>query len=291
MPRSMNGLAFAPAITIDDFRAICRLCLTNLADRSSIQLFHAPKPSTWTDRLPELIKQYIGVPVHNGDGLPPSVCRKCSTRLYHWQTFRTSCGRAMRTLLEVQRGKPTTAAIRKRFEFVESQSDEKQEPTADEDMKEEYVDEKVVDIFTSNLHPDDVQPPSPSASVQHDDDIFDDTPHSDDDQPNSPVGAIKQEKLEVEAVVDDLDMTDFVKQPQDLEAAAAVVAAADEAWRSIDVDRPEQCYICGIVATRLRNHMRSHPETMSFKCQHCPGAFSTNRGLDRHLLAVHPHLK
>lgn len=305
MPRSKTGLAFAPPITIADFRAICRLCLTNLADRSSVQLFQDPKlsnihrsssapSSTWTDRLPELIKQYIGVPVRNGDGLPSSVCRKCSTRLYAWQNFRTSCGRAMRTLLEVQRGKPTAAAIHKRFEFVESQADEKQEQPADVDMKVEYMDDKMVDIFNVSLHPDDVQPSSPSESIKQDNDIVDDTPLPDDDQPISPFEAIKEEHLETDADDDDLDQTDHtenVDQSQDVEAVAAAAAAAEEAWRSIDVDRPEQCYICGIVATRLRNHMRSHPETMSFKCQHCSGAFSTNRGLDRHMLAVHPHLK
>lgn len=45
---------------------------------------------------------------------------------------------------------------------------------------------------------------------------------------------------------------------------------------------PKQCTVCGLIVKRLRDHMKSHPEQLEFKCDQCPRTYLTKSGLDRH---------
>lgn len=50
---------------------------------------------------------------------------------------------------------------------------------------------------------------------------------------------------------------------------------------------PKQCNVCGLIVTRLRDHMKSHPDQLEFKCSHCPRTYLTKNGLDRHVDVQH----
>lgn len=50
---------------------------------------------------------------------------------------------------------------------------------------------------------------------------------------------------------------------------------------------PKQCTVCGLIVTRLRDHMKSHPDKMEYKCTQCKRSYLTQTGLDRHVDLQH----
>lgn len=56
-------------------------------------------------------------------------------------------------------------------------------------------------------------------------------------------------------------------------------------------DLPKQCYVCGLIVTRMRDHMKSHPNELQYKCEHCPKSYLTKTGRDRHMDGQHPEMR
>lgn len=54
---------------------------------------------------------------------------------------------------------------------------------------------------------------------------------------------------------------------------------------------PKQCYVCGLIVTRMRDHMKSHPNELQYKCEHCPKSYLTKTGRDRHMDGQHPEMR
>lgn len=50
---------------------------------------------------------------------------------------------------------------------------------------------------------------------------------------------------------------------------------------------PKQCTVCGLIVTRLRDHMKTHPDKMEYKCTQCKRSYLTQTGLDRHVDLQH----
>lgn len=54
---------------------------------------------------------------------------------------------------------------------------------------------------------------------------------------------------------------------------------------------PKQCYVCGVIVARMRDHMKMHPNELQYKCEHCPRSYLTKTGRDRHMDGQHPEMR
>lgn len=53
----------------------------------------------------------------------------------------------------------------------------------------------------------------------------------------------------------------------------------------------KQCYVCGLIVWRMRDHMKSHPGELQYQCEVCPRSYLTKTGRDRHMHGQHPETR
>lgn len=59
----------------------------------------------------------------------------------------------------------------------------------------------------------------------------------------------------------------------------------------INSDSYRQCYVCGLLVMRMRDHMKTHPDQLQFQCEICARSYLTKTGLDRHIDGHHPETR
>lgn len=57
----------------------------------------------------------------------------------------------------------------------------------------------------------------------------------------------------------------------------------------VNSDPYRQCYVCGLLVMRMRDHMKTHPDELQFQCGICSRSYLTKTGLDRHMDGQHPN--
>lgn len=281
-----------------DLPQLCRLCLAQLVGHSAVPLFvdivddaaygyagPAPPPQ----QLAESVLHHIGLDVQTDDGLPAHVCVDCSQRVRDWRRFCYECVAAqaeLQRIVDESSSASLAAAAAAETEttariFLQSvgnalANDEDfcvDEPNAEPSAADEEED-----------HNDNDDQPSAFGEIIVE--FHADVAHEDDDEDN----AAENHESSTASAADD-NHADNPIASDDRSTAQCDPAAV---VRPSPLDRdalPEQCYVCGVVATRMRNHMRRrHPEALPFGCPDCGRPFQTQVGLDRHRTALHPEL-